>query len=40
MAGSRGGVLASGHDQFAAPEGFKRELDSAFGKTGSIRKRS
>lgn len=31
MAGSRGGVLASGHDQFAAPKDFKRDLDTAFG---------
>jgi hypothetical protein len=40
MAGSRSGVLPGGHDQFAAPEGFERDLDSGLRKTGRVRKRS
>ena len=40
MAGSRRGVLPGGHDQFATPEGFERDLDSALGKAGRVGKRT
>lgn len=40
MARSGCGVIAGGDDQFAAAQGYKRNLDGAFGKAGLVGKRS